>query len=691
MATTLQDTAPVSGSEIASLPREERRSVQRTKDFFLEHFNAGLSARRKHAISWIMVQSYLQGIHYFRIDGTGRYEPLPPEDGEIRAVAPVIVPWYEQVLGFLNANSLGVTTVAASNGSDALYRAARAQDALNGWIDETSMELVFDRALQYLLTEGTVGFHRYVDTFRQEAFVKALAGSEMFPIPFDARDPSETHGLIHSSVASKQWLELQDEVFERQNGRPPEKRMSDKASSMPSGMHLNTPLLSVGHPGGRFDGALVHTIWMKRTEQTPFGEYMFLVGDEAFRHAVTQQDLQIIMPDGKIPVEISYYLKNPQDFWGIGLCEKLLPAQASKNRNLTRAEQNAHHNRSMTFYDTSAIEQNQIQNTDETLIPMSVQDFAATPTQKPIIHVPAQSVGQDTAALINLQDTLGSQAAGFRSGVIFGQAEGRVDSGAATQTLSQNAFAPLNSTIKRTSIALLNTYKGVLDLFRFAWPQNKTVRLVGPSNIGREVQIQASDLPWSHQVNIIPRPLFAQGTRGLLNILFQLRQIPGPDGQTGTEISSREFRRTLQDMSLLPSGMDLGSKSEARIQTRINLLIGDGQRPSIQPSDPAGPPGGDRLVMEDHQLSVEMLKEAILDSSWETYSPDVQRSLLIQLEFHNNHLAGALGAPDQFDDDNEKLLSLQAKQHLDAAAADLSTTEGEFSPESLQQILAAGV
>lgn len=284
-------------------------------------------------------------------------------------------------------------------------------------------------------------------------------------------------------------------------------------------------------------------------------------------------------------------------------------------------------------------------------------------------------------ALLELSQRFADQAIGLRSGIVFGQQEGRTESGPATTLLAQNAMASLIPTMKRLERVWKKTYTGVLDMLHLAWPEEKTIKVVGSGNVGRELKVLRKDLPWSHQVIVSPRPMLPGGINTLASILFQLRTMPGPDGKPGTEVSSAEFRRGLQEMNLLPPGLVLADKPSSRIENRINQLIGDTQKSFIQPSDPSD--RTDRLVMENHRVAVDMLRNTILDDAWETYSSKVRAALVTQLRFHRQYLIGTATQPSQFDDDIDQVEATQQEAFMAAAEADLDTEEGNFTGAEL--------
>lgn len=670
---------PISGTPIASIPRRERISLRRTADYYNSQFSAATARRKRNAINWVMIRSFLMGLHYFYIDDAGRYIVIPRKRKghreRIRATVPVLEPWYGQVMGFLSSNPVGVTATPVSTSSESLYRSSRAQDILNGWVEETSFEDVEDDAHQLLLSEGMYGYHWYRDEFRKEVMVKTLPSSELYPIPWNARKFQDLSGLMHATVMTRAWLEMQDELHEARFGTKPNPPMASLATESVASSLLDLPSLGLGAGGDYRDGgAIVKTIWMRPSEQTPHGEYAFMVGDYIYRHAVDKETMKLLYPDGDIPVALCYYKKNYWDFWGVSLCETLLPGQFSINRAKTAHERFAQRNFPMTFASAQHIDIGKLQE-DEDAIHTFKNTAMGTSESRPIFHVPASRLGPEVSQSLALDLRLVDQAAGFRSGIVTGQAEGRVESGPATSTLAQNAMATLLPALGRKRKALQRVYTNVLDLIRTVWPDNKTIRISGPNNVGREIKVLRDKIPWSRQVMIHPRPLLAGGVRSLASTLFELKRTPGQDGKPGTLLPDNVFLASLREMGLLPPHIDVVDHPSARIQTRINLLIGDGQRPQALPADLGNPM--ERQRIEDHTIALRMFRNAILDDSFETYSNPVKQALFQEFDFHRSLSFGGTPPPNAFDDDLERLESEDLARFIEASEADLDTPEGE--------------
>lgn len=682
-AATNQDPAlspiPVSGSPITSWGHEEKESRKRLESMIWRHYSNGLALRKHHSVAWIMVRSFLSGIHYFLIDSRGFWKPIRQKEGEIRSIVPIISPRFRHALGFLASNDINVLVSPIASGSTSIYAADRAQAQLDAWMEDDDVNIpeVKDQFDQLILMEGMAGVFRYKDPIRQNVFLRTLPGSELFPIPYDARSYHEASGLIHATMVTLEWLELQDELYRAQYGQYPADKMATAAGKQAISMQVNLPRVGAIGGGGSLDGALALSVWMKPSPERPFGEYIFMLGERMYRHAPGEAAKEAL-PCGKIPVEIGYFDKLAHDFWGYGLCETLIPAQLAANRQQTALERNANNNRPMTFFNSESIDAKSVQNAVESFIPFKHNPMDAIKQMSPVFHFPAQSVGRDSDIVLARAISSADDAAGFRSGIVFGQQEGRTESGPATSILSQNAMSSFVPVMGRINRVWDRTFPCVLDMISQTWPENRKIRVAGPAGIGRELLFAREGAPTSDEVIIRTRPLVPGGKQAMLSMLLQLRQMPGQDGTQGSEVSSREFRQALRELDVLPKGLNLADKAENRILTRIALLINDGQQPAIRPSDPAN--YNDPQVMEEHRLAVELLKEKILDPrAFPAYSQLVQQALLQQLEFHHKLTANAAEHPNAMDDQAEQYQSMQMENYLHAAEQDLLSSEGELN------------
>ena len=155
----------------------------------------------------------------------------------------------------------------------------------------------------------------------------------------------------------------------------------------------------------------------------------------------------------------------------------------------------------------------------------------------------------------------------------------------------------------------------------------------------------------------------------MIQLLFAMKEMRNDEGN-GAEITSREFRKSMMAMGMIPPAIDVTTKVEDRIGQRIELLINDGQQPAIAPSN--GPIQG----FEHHAAAKDMLLEVVLDVSFGMYSPQVQNALVAELEFHVQRLEGIHRAIDIFDQGIEAVDSRRQEIDLHMQETNADTASG---------------
>ena len=672
----------------ASLPRDERRSARDIAKYLFKNYEDGLNLRRDHERLWVKVRAIMMGLHYFD-DKSGVPMPIPKKDGEVRAVRHVMHPKFRMELGRLNANIIGVAvTPRMGLGATAFSGAAYGQSMMSHWFDEVCVQGFYDRANQWALMEGTVGYYRYADMFRKNVYLKPIPASELFPIPYDATDMEDCDGIQRVHFVGRGWLEMQDDQYQRKNGKPPDMKMAKAVGRFPTALGVGRPGLGVNlDQRGSMDGAIAVETWLKPTETDPGGQYFFMLHDELHRANVglDEKGNSKALPDGKLPIELMHYTKRPDDFWADGFCEMLIAPQLEANRQQTARVKSALFNKTHIGFDSALIDAKDIQQTESGLFPFDGNKLFERRNVDPLISVPATTVSRDVDSTMQLVLDAADVVAGHESGILMGRAEGRVEGGPATNLLNANAQAPLQPVLDRIFYAFKRTYPAVLDMLRIVWPDNKKVRVVGPQGFAREITISQSQMPSSQDVEIEPTPVMANGRHAMANMAFQLYSMPSQEGRPPL-INERELRRTLKALNLAPPHLDLLSKPEQRILTRIELIINDGVTPAYQPPgiDPqTGMPRGAELQYEDHRLAVQLLLEYMLDPSFEIYSPQVRKTLSEMLDFHRMRASGGAKPPEVFDNEVERMDRIQMEQGLDIAEQDLGSFTGQMTLDGL--------
>lgn len=662
---------------VAGIPRQARKQAEDISNYFFEQFQRGLSMRRQHSINWMKVLSILSGIHYFRIDATGQWWPLRKhDDRQIRAHVPVLMPYYRRFHGQISSNQIGITASPVTGRSaTAAYDGQLAQDAMTHWLEETQMAGVEDEANQQLAIYGGYAYYAEKDRQRQQVYARSFPFCDLFPIPYDARTWSEMDGVGRCTMVTDTWLDMQDELYERQTGQKPTNPMHKMAGSLSAIPNVDYVGFSSGVEWySRFRGARVYWVWMKPTALNGYmGEHLFMVENRLMGYVsgLDPEGTSIVAPHGDVPLYPVYYTKAAHDWWPTGFCEEVVPMQREMNRQFTNMLESAQINRGFLAYDQRAISADAIQDSITGLVGF---DPPGPESKSPIIvPVPPTPLGREVGALLQIVDGFAKQAVNFESPILNGEAPGRVEGGPAIQQLNANAQAPNAPLFDRKWRALKRLYPDILDGIREVWPENKKIRVLGGSNLGKEIMVERSRLPGSDSVILSPSPLVPNGRVGMLNFMLQLRQVQTEDGPL---LSTAEFRDGLQMIGLGVPGMAMYDKRKQRIKYRIEQLINDGMKPAIAPAG-AGP---DNQMLENHALAVELLKEVILDPSFVMYGPDVRVALQAEFSYHQHLLDGVRREVDNFNEQDDNYRSQQADNMLDAAENDPFSSSGLYSP-----------
>lgn len=671
--------------EASTLPRDVRADAKKIAKYYYDELQSAMIARRPHAMSWIKVLSIMSGFHYFKVTEAGGWVPLRKRnESDIRAFIPLLDPYYRREHGRLSTNQIGCSaTPTTGRGPSSFWDAQLAQDLLTHWIDETQLQGVDDEANQHLLVYGGYAMYAEKSMVRRQVYARSFPFCELFPVPHDARTWAEMDGVQRSIMVSEQWLEAQDELYQKRHGSPPERPMSRLSKTVGTKPNISYAGFSSGVAwGAPFKGARATWIWRRPNEMNPFGEHLFMVEDELFGYVSGQSASGELLGllNGDIPLHPVYYLKKPHDWWPYGFCEGLVPIQREVNRQVTDILVSSRVNRGFIAYNTESIDQKTIANAVDGLVPFKPGGYENSRTQ-PLYAVSGQTSNRDVGAVLTIFQESARQVAAHESGIIAGQQEGRTEGGPATGILNANAQAPIQPVFDRKERAYDRLFRDVLHHIRAVWPEEKVIRTIGPQNLAKERLIRREDIPRADQVALSTTPLIANGRMGMLNLLFAMRSQP-PDPNEPPLVRSYELRRSMAMMRLAPPGLDLYDVRERRIMWRIGMLINDGMMPAIAPAGM----GNDYQHMEDHVLAVEKLREIILEPGFSSYGPAVQKALNQELEYHGSRVPGSTSMHSQvdaFDDDLERFDAAQAEQALEAMENDPISSAGLMAPDGL--------
>lgn len=669
-------------TDVSGLPKSQRVSAAKLASYLRDHMEAGHRLQQRDRVIWQKTHLILRGNHYFTSSG-GVVRLIEKQPGQTFAYIPLLVPKMRWEIGRMGTNQLGVTVKARNASSpDGLMYEQRGQSILNSWKDEANLEAAYDSLCRKMMIYNLVGLYRFRDTFKKTITIRPIPGSELYPIPYDRGNSEwdQMDGLMWWSPVTRGWLEKEDELYERKYNKPRERPIAKLAGKFNS--ILSDQLMAAGRFGdgtsgdsyGKFDGAMVGRIWMRPSELYPHGVKAFMVEDEIVAIEVENTPQSVVMPANRLPVEPVWYHPTEGDFWGgDGFCGALIPAQLEANRQLSIIIDQTLKNRGWTFVNKDVVDVKDMFNSTTGVVP-----FSTIGGEQPMFEKLPMRLDGNVGAMLNLIQTVADTAAGHESGLVTGQAEGRIEGGPALNMLNANAQVGLQTVLGQVATSLRNTYRGVLDELRYVWPEDKIVQIVGPNNLGREIAIQRSQYPWSHQLRIEPTPLMPNGKITMINLLFQLRQMQSTSGGSDiNELSSREFRKALSELGMAPPSMNYMTEAEQRIAQRINLLIGDGYQPSIPPASASD----GRLILEDHRVAVAMLKDVVLHETFRLLGMPVQMALKAEMDFHRSYEQN-MAQPDRFDDDIDMQDARASENTLEAIEND-STYDGIATYEGM--------
>lgn len=648
----------------SSMPREDRRNLEQVAKWLRDdQWEMAVSYRIRVARGWIAVRSIMEGYHYFYIDNFGVWVPLGKRRGEIRAFTNLMRSRYNRELGRLVDNNITCNAIPRSALSGgAMYKAESAKVMTNAWLEEINMPMIWDEFCQHHLIYGMSALYRYVDHFNQQVVLEAVAGPELYPIPYYENSDQKLNGMFRAKMVTRQWI--QDNVPEAEN-----KVGNSSVSLGDKSMFLTS---DVGMWNSTQDGALAIWFWMKRSRHLPNGLMGLIIEDEIFRYTTN---------NGIIPFEISRYQQQSSRWYGIGLCETQVAPQMEHNRQYSDIIKSASFNKGRLFVNRGMFDVNELRDSDQTVITM--QEDAYIGEKDPYYFLPPQRTGPDVGAVMALSEQDSRRAAGHESDIIMGQQEGRTESGPATERLNTNASSPLIPCTRRMANALKRTFPACLDMLRTTWPDDKQISTVGQENLPDEIHLKQRDTwPTSQDVIMMPGPILPMGRSEMLNLLYAMKQMPGDDGQ-GPEISSAEFRRALRMANYIPDGLETLDVEEQRIQQRLKMLFNDGQQPGFDPNDRQL----HRLLMfENHRKAVELIRKKILSPAFtdpKTTSRVVQNAFIDLLNFHMAAMEGDKLSSGGLGLDAEEADGRGMAQTLDIAEQDMFSTDGKMTENGL--------
>lgn len=666
-----------SSKDIPSAPKDIRKDADQIVKWVREHIQYS-SANREHLERlWVRAESYMDGFHYFTLDMTGIWRSLPKRRDEIRATVPHLRGIYRRELGRFTENTLTVQAFPKSyKNPSAFYKANRAEVMVNAWQDETDFADVFADHASQLIYYGLSGLYRFVDKFRKQAFVEAWPAWELHPLPWNANKDTELQGFFRVKLMPKDWIEQNiGERAAKLAGKSA--RIGTRVGGMSAGRGAS------GNLGGKaIEAGEVVWGWLLPTQEIPSGMKFLIVEDEMFGFQSTDEKGNPItgeLATGVLPIEFSRYTNQQNSWYGMGALPTALGSQAEADRSWSKIVRSSRLKDGILFYDDSVVDKDDMFNDDMQMIPYGKGTYGVN--EKFFDIIPPIPSNSDVGATLGLADDMGKKAIGHESDILFGKAEGRVESGPAARILNVNAQAPIAPTFGRLKRALVKTYSGILDMISEVWPDDKKISVIGQYELPNEITLSREDRPASSDIIFRPAPLLPSGRAEMVNILFQLRNMVS---DTNTPmITDAEFRRGLIQVGMQPPGMKFVNLQDQRIRQKVGLLFNDGKTPGDIISDQFDMV---MLSLEDNKAFTKALIDKMLEPGFRTSaSNEVKKAFLKVLQtLRDDQLEGPRNA-ERFDEnlDGEAFDAQKMEETLDAVEQDPTTVDGQFQQDGL--------
>lgn len=427
-------------------------------------------------------------------------------------------------------------------------------------------------------------------------------------------------------------------------------------------------------------------VWLLPTTEVPTGQHYALVEDEMFAYQRHDSKGKPIINGGKLPVRLVRYAKQQGNWYGMGLLPTVLGAQFEVDRANSKQVQGAVLNNGILFVNDERVDMNLFTGDFLPIIPFDADAYGSD--GKLFEIVPPAPQTRDVGASIQLGIEHGRMAAGHESEILFGRAEGRVESGPLGRILNVNAQAPLAPTMRRIEKVLGQTFHDVLDKITEVWPDKKKIRVIGEFDVVTELVIEKEGRPTSRDVLLRPFPMLPAGRLETYNQLLTLRQMPGDDKKP--LIDANEFKRGMMAIGMSPPGVELTSDEDDRIRQRVLRLFGDGKKPG-----PFLNSNIERTLLRSENITKlhDELVNKILDPGWMSISsPEVQKAFVEALKFVTEIKLGDPLANSGFDasDDAEDFDARKQEEFFDAAEQRNDTADGQFQsvdglPEGAEQ------
>jgi hypothetical protein len=411
------------------------------------------SDRIREERSWDLSLLFLSGNQWLTYDENLRqYELTRPRRGQqTKVTVNLLLNVYRNVLARLSVAYPSVVVLPASPGPEDVVKAKSSEIALQYWWQSDRVKDKVEKAIQHLLTCGTVGLHTYYDPKEKKVSVEVIS-------PYDLYfEPKVTCPSMASWIAIRRYHTKDDLI----DAFPDHKKEIQESAATTEGSG---------------DGSFANRVPKDRLEVYEFywrdGRHAIILGD----HYLFKEKK---MAGGIFPITVVKYTNIPMKLWGLGLIQPLIDLQWYFNKGRSQIIQNT-----------------EMMGNPKWLIPKS-----AGVSSKSITNVPGEKVYYNIAGgkpemiapapipsyLIDNLRTLQSEimdVAGIHS-VSMGKRSVGVTSGKAINALAERDLSQLQITQANIEQGLRDVATNALVLMSEFYTEEKMVSML--DNLGEVV------------------------------------------------------------------------------------------------------------------------------------------------------------------------------------------------------------
>lgn len=469
------------------------------------NIDASRSEKRSEQSAWDLIILFLSGHQWLEFDDKlGDFKVVRGGQRDTLVTVNLMLNFYRSILARLSLNYPSVVVLPASPSDEDINKAQASEVALRYFWAEADVKRKLQKAIEWLITLGTVGIHEIINPDDQSADWEIISPYDLF-FEKDVSCPEDSEWIAIRSFHTRTAL---------LDAYPEDKHQIIKDSSSTA---INDHPLEEKHPIDRLE--LYEVYWKD-------GRHAHLLGNEYLYTSAK-------WPTKTMPLQVVRFTEIPTKLWGVGLLHNLVELQWFYNKSRSQILQNVElmGNPKWLVPVEAGVPSNALTNRAGEKVHYS----ATAPPPSMVTPSPLPSYVLDN--LTRIQAEMGD-VAGIHS-VSLGRRAVGVSSGKAIDALSERDMSQLQVTqlnleegVRKASIVTLELMK--------KYPKNKMMRMLDETGAVVFHELNATQIVDDPEVFIEAGSLFrmeAEDRDAKVLELFQLGLLT-PE-QAMTELTHR--------------------------------------------------------------------------------------------------------------------------------------------------------